>query len=102
MRRRPFGRRGEHALGALGLLLVLVLGKLAPYVEAAQQTYLERARGWLARRAMDGIAAIGWLMDRLPRGKGPVGSGAARRARRDAEMIQPGPDTRPASQASAS
>jgi len=66
MRTRPFGRFGAHAFGMFGLLLMLLVGKLAQYEVTPQHTYPQRARAWLARLAMDGIGAIGWLVDRLP------------------------------------
>ena len=66
MRTRLFGRLGAHAFGTFGLLLVLVMSKLARYEVTPRQTYPQRACAWLARLTMDGIAAIGWLVDRLP------------------------------------
>lgn len=66
MRTRLFGRIGTRAFGTFGLLLVLLVGKLARYEVTPQDTRTQRARAWLARRAMDGIGAIGWLVDRLP------------------------------------
>ena len=59
-------RWGTYALGTFGLLLVLLVGKLAPHATARQRTYAGRVSAWSARRALDGIAAIGWLADRLP------------------------------------
>ena len=67
MRTRLFGRFDVHVLGTLGLLLLLLVGKLSRYEATPQHSYPQRARAWLARRAMDGIGAIGWLVDRLPR-----------------------------------
>jgi hypothetical protein len=55
-----------HALGVLGLLLMLVIDRLADPAYAVQQDGADRLTGFLARRAIDGIAAVGWLVDRLP------------------------------------
>ena len=65
MRTRLFGRLGAHAFGTFGLLLVLMVGELAQVESSPRHTYRQRARAWLARRAMDGIGVIGWLVDRL-------------------------------------
>jgi len=66
MTNRLVRRWGAHALGTFGLLLVLLVGKLAPHATARQHTYAGRVSGWAARRALDAIAAIGWVVDRLP------------------------------------
>jgi hypothetical protein len=58
---------GDHALGFLGLFLMLAVGRLADPAYAATHTAVERLRAFVARRAIDGIALIGWLADRLPR-----------------------------------
>ena len=55
-----------YALGTFGLLLVLLVGKLAPYATSRARSNRARMRRWLARRALDGIEAIGWLVDRMP------------------------------------
>jgi len=57
---------GEHALGLLGLWLALLLARLAIRGYREQVTYGNRISGFLARRGIDGIAVIGWLVDRLP------------------------------------
>ena len=66
MRMRFFGRYGAHAFGTFGLLLMLVMAKLARYEAAPHHSYPQRTRAWLARRAMDAIGAFGWLVDQLP------------------------------------
>jgi hypothetical protein len=66
MTKRLLPENREHALGTVGLLLMLSVAKLAERACPSQQTYLQRARALLARRAIDGIAVIGWLVDRLP------------------------------------
>jgi hypothetical protein len=55
-----------HALGRLGLFLMLVIARLASPAYRVQQSTADRLTGFLARRAIDGIAAFGWLIDRLP------------------------------------
>jgi hypothetical protein len=55
-----------HAVGLIGLFLMLVIARLANHAYGEQGTLAERLTGLLARRAIDGIAAIGWLADRLP------------------------------------
>ena len=66
MRGRSFGRYADHAVGMFGLLLVLLLGKLVPYTDTDTpgHSYPYRVRGWLARWAVEGIAAIGWRTSR--------------------------------------
>jgi hypothetical protein len=66
MRTKLFDRFGAQVFGTFGLVLVLLVSKLARYEVTPEDTYPQRARAWLARRAMDGIGAIGWLVDRLP------------------------------------
>lgn len=55
-----------YPLGTFGLLLVLLVGKLAPHAAGRGRSNSARMRRWLARRALDGIEAIGWFVDRLP------------------------------------
>jgi hypothetical protein len=56
----------DRTLGVLGLFLMLIVARLADRGYSAQQTAVGRLTGFLARRAIDGVAAIGWLVDRLP------------------------------------
>jgi len=56
----------EHALGVLGLFLMLVVARLADHGYAAHQTFGGRLLGFTARRVIDAIGVIGWLADRLP------------------------------------
>lgn len=56
----------DHALGLVGLFLMLVVARLAAPASSAHTTAPGRAAGFAARRAIDAIGAIGWLFDRLP------------------------------------
>jgi hypothetical protein len=56
----------EHVLASVGLSLLIVVGKLADRGYGPQQTLAGRVSGGIARRAIDVIAVIGWLVDRLP------------------------------------
>ena len=60
-----------HALGVLGLFLMLVIARLAPHAYEPQQTAADRLTSFLARRVIDGIAAIGWVADHLPAPSAP-------------------------------
>ena len=66
MAQRFVGRWGVYAIGTFGLLLVTLVGTFAPHAAAEPHTNADRVRRWLARRALDGIGAIGWCVDRLP------------------------------------
>jgi hypothetical protein len=71
----------EHALGIVGLFLMLVIARLAPRAYEPQQTAADRLTSFLARRVIDGIAAIGWLADHLPAPPAPLGQPTPLRAR---------------------
>jgi hypothetical protein len=58
--------RSDQALGLLGLFLMLVVAKLADRDYSAPHTVAGRLSGFVALRVIDGVAAIGWLVDRLP------------------------------------
>jgi hypothetical protein len=55
-----------HTLGLLGLFLMLVIAHLVDPAYRVQHGNADRLTGFLARRAIDGIAGVGWLVDRLP------------------------------------
>ena len=57
----------EHALGVLGLVLMLAVAWLANRGYGEYPTAAGRLGALAARRAIDGIAVIGWLVDRFPR-----------------------------------
>jgi hypothetical protein len=61
----------EHALGIFGLFLMLVIARLANRAYEPQQTAADRLTSFLARRVIDGIAAIGWAVDHLPAPSAP-------------------------------
>ena len=50
----------DHVLAVVGLFMMLVVSRLAN-LEARG-----RFSGFLARRAIDGVAVVGWLADHLP------------------------------------
>jgi hypothetical protein len=66
MGKNTFPPAPRHALGMLGLLLLLVVAKLVPAAYDGPTTVTGRIRGVLARRAIDAIAGIGWAVDRIP------------------------------------
>ena len=90
MRTRLFGRFGADAFGMFGLLLVLLMSKLARYEVTPRHTYPQRARAGLARLTVDGIGAIGWLVDRLP----PQPSATKREPKLTGEPVAVGPPSR--------
>jgi hypothetical protein len=60
-----------HALGLVGLVLMLVIASLSNRAYGEQLTRADRLTGFLARRGIDAVAAIGWLFDRLPEPAAP-------------------------------
>jgi hypothetical protein len=66
MTHRALSTTVDRTFGALGLFLMLIVAGLADRGYAPQQTMSGRLSGLLARRAVDGVAIIGWLVDRLP------------------------------------
>ena len=66
MRNKALSNMVERALGIIGLFLMLVTARLANRAYADQQMGMHRLSGFLARRTIDLIAAVGWLADRLP------------------------------------
>ena len=88
--RRPSTR---HPLGSFGLLLVGLVGRLAEHAHSSHTAY-GRITAFLSRRAIDGIAAVGWTVDRLG---GPMSPGGrSRTARRDALAVAPRRRRKPA------
>ena len=65
MTKRDSPVRTKHPLGTLGLLLILVVAKLAGYLDPSNPLSRNRAQAFLARRAVDAVSAIGWVADRL-------------------------------------
>ena len=66
MTKHLFPMNTEHLLGSVGLFLLIVVGKLADRGYGPQQTFAGRVSGCTARPAIDAIAVLGWLVDRLP------------------------------------
>jgi hypothetical protein len=65
MTKRLFSVDAEHLLGLAGLFLLIVVAKLADRGYGPQQTFAERVSSGLARRAIDAIAVMGWLIDHI-------------------------------------
>jgi hypothetical protein len=72
MTKHLFRMNTERALGFLGLFLLLLIVRLSDSAFNPQHTLAGRVSGFLARRAIDAVAIVGWLFDRLP---APVQSG---------------------------
>ena len=89
--RRPASAR--HPLVSFGLLLVGLVGRLAEHAHSGQASH-GRIKALLARRAIDGIAVIGWTVDHIGDLVSP-GSGS-RAARRDALAVAPRRRRKPA------
>ena len=78
MRKRP-AFTGEHAVGIFGALLILLIARLVGPADSVQRTRLGQIRGFLARRALDAVAIVGWTVDRVS--GVPVERGRERRLR---------------------
>jgi hypothetical protein len=81
MSKRLLSIETGNALGTLGLFLMLVIARLADHAYEAQETAADRLTSFLARRVIDGIAAIGWVVDHLPAAGPQYGERALERAR---------------------
>ena len=57
----------EHPVGVVGLFLMLIVAVMANHGYTEHRTLTGRICGFFARRTIDAVAAIGWLVDRLPR-----------------------------------
>lgn len=64
----PAPSTGVDLVALVGLVLMLVVTRLAIRGYSAPQIKGRGLSSFLARRAIDGVAAIGWLADRLPLG----------------------------------
>ena len=76
----------RHPLGSFGLLLVGLVGRLAEHADSGQTGH-GRIKALLARRAIDGIAVIGWTVDHIGNWMSP--GRTSRTARRDALAVAP-------------
>ena len=83
----------RHPLGSFGLLLVGLVGRLAEHAHSGRTDH-GRIKAFLARRAIDGIAIVGWTVDRLGDLLSP--GSALRTARRDALAAAPRRRRKPA------
>ena len=70
-----------HALGIVGLFLMLAIARLSHHAYEPQQTPADRLTSFLARRLIDGIAAIGWVVDHVPAPSPHYGARTLQRAR---------------------
>jgi hypothetical protein len=66
MTKHLFPVNTDHVLGSVGLFLLIVVGKLADRGYGPQGTFARQVSGCIARGAIDAIAVMGWLVDRLP------------------------------------
>ena len=66
MTKNVFPMNTEHILGCLGLFLLLLVARLSDTADNTRHTVAAQVSGFLARRAIDAVAVIGWLADRLP------------------------------------
>ena len=82
----------RHPMGTVGLLLMVVVARLTEPALATHTTTATRAQGFTARRAIDAIALVGWLFDRLP--------AVLRGASRDRPEFHPAPQPQAARQQS--
>ena len=83
-----------YPLGSFGLLLVGLVGRLAEQAYPPGHADSGRIQAFLARRAIDGIAVVGWTVDRLGGWMSP--GTTSRAARRDALAVPPGRRRKPA------
>ena len=56
----------EKVLGWVGLFLLIVIAALANQACRPRPTRAGRLSAWIARRGIDLVATIGWLVDHLP------------------------------------
>ncbi len=68
----------SHPLGSFGLLLVGLVGRLADHASPSNRADDRGAKAFLARRAIDAIAIVGWTVDRLGDWMSPAGSSERR------------------------
>jgi hypothetical protein len=81
----------NHPLGTFGLLLMLVVAKLAGYLDPSNPQSRHRAQAFLARRAIDTLTAIGWVIDRLTPRLSPLPAYPRSVASTDTRPEFPGP-----------
>ena len=65
MNKGIFVRVADDSLANLGLLMLLLLGPLSEVASGKRPGFAPGVRAFLARRAIDGFAAIGWVADRI-------------------------------------
>jgi hypothetical protein len=85
----------RYPLGSFGLLLVVLVGRLADHAYPSSSAHYGRIMPFLARRAIDGIAVVGWTIDRL--GDWMFRGVASRDVRRNARAVAPPRKRKPVS-----
>jgi len=93
MKTRRHLASARYPLGSFGLLLIGLVGRLAPHAYSGH-TDRGRLKAFLARRAIDGIAVVGWTVDHLGGWMSP--GTAPRAARPDALPVAPRRRRKPA------
>jgi hypothetical protein len=66
MTKRVPSTNADQPVALFGLFLMLVVARLASLGYVAPQIRAGGLSGFLARRAIDGVAVIGWITDHLP------------------------------------
>ena len=56
----------DRVLAPLGLFLILAVARLCAPAYSGSRSATGRISGFVARRAIDAVAIVGWLIDRLP------------------------------------
>lgn len=84
----------RYPLGSLGLVLVVLVSRLAEHAYPSNPADYGRVKAFLARRAIDGIAVVGWTVDRL--GDWMSTGSTPRGVRRDAPAVTPPRKRKPA------
>jgi hypothetical protein len=75
MTKHLFPMDTEHVLGSLGLFLLILIAVLSDSADNPRRTFAGHVSGFLARRAIDAVAVVGCVVDRLP---APAPSGGPR------------------------
>ena len=63
MTKRLLPMNTQHVLGSIGLFLLLLVVRLADRGDRPQEAHTRLVSGYMARRAIDFVAVVGWLFD---------------------------------------